>query len=127
MEKRDATAAVTIPLGANQAKKIFSLAFKSLPIVAIEIEKGRTIIINISTETIPPQPRGLNSPKKHQKPKGKSTVIANCANSPIKLSNLSLSIISLLPTINPAATEAGSPDSGKIYSQSPYTRKINLM
>jgi len=78
IEKREATAAVTIPLGANQAIYIFSFKFKSLPIVAIQIEIGRTITINIKTQTTPPQPSGLNSPQETSAAKrGKRTVIAN--------------------------------------------------
>ena len=63
IEKRDATAAVTIPLGANQAKNTLCLMSNSLPIVAKAIEIGRTINININTQMIPPQPKGLNSPQ----------------------------------------------------------------
>ena len=78
IEKREATAAVTIPLGANHAQNIFSFKFKSLPIVAIQIEIGRTITINIKTQTTPPQPSGLNSPQETSAAKrGKRTVIAN--------------------------------------------------
>jgi len=77
IEKREATAAVTIPLGANQAKNIFSFKFNSHPIVAIHIEIGRTITINIKTQTTTPQPRGLNSPQETSAAKrGKRTVIA---------------------------------------------------
>ena len=56
-----------MPRGANQAKNTFSFMFNSPPIVAMEIEIGRTITIITKTEIIPPQPRGLNSPRKHQK------------------------------------------------------------
>jgi len=78
IEKSEATAAVTIPLGANQAKNIFSFKFNSLHIVAIHIEIGRTITINIKTQTTPPQPSGLNSPQETSAAKrGKRTVIAN--------------------------------------------------
>ena len=78
IEKREATAAVTIPLGANQAKNIFSFKFYSLPVVAIQIEIGRTITINIKTQITPPHPSGLNSPQETSAAKrGKRTVIAN--------------------------------------------------
>ena len=78
IEKREATAAVTIPLGANQAKNTFSFNSHPLPIVAIQIEIGRTITIIIKTQTTPPQPSGLNSPQETSAAKrGKRTVIAN--------------------------------------------------
>ena len=116
---------MTIPLGASQAKNILSLISNSWPIVAKETEIGLTTTIIINTQITPPQPRGLNSPQETSEAKrGKRTVIANWANSLIRLSNLSLSITSRLPTINPAATEAGKPDSGRKYSQIPYTKKI---
>ena len=45
--------------------------------MAIQIEIGRTITINIKTQTIPPQPSGLNSPQETSAAKrGKRTVIA---------------------------------------------------